>query len=282
MPPPFFTFQTNKPLFAGDLSFPALPPNLRQGHKPLNRLDHLVETRPFQRRMGIVAAAGEIGRGQAKLRQPRAVGAAADDRLFARPAKPLRAPLRHRRRHAARGSGPRPCCDIAARCHVDFRRRIVVHRRGGRLSQPLGKLFEYRRVEIAEQDFQLCFGHAAGDFVGMQKALAVGGRFGRQGVARQPSDEIGGNPDGVRHASLADRRVDVHAVDGDNRQVGRKRLDVDLAAAVAVERVANRRADLLQIELIDAVADLLVAGEADSHRAMRNLGMLDRAKRPFP
>ena len=39
--------------------------------------------------------------------------------------------------------------------------------------------------------------------------------------------------------------------------------DVDLAHTPAVERVAHRPRQLLQIHMIDAVADLLIAGEAD-------------------
>ena len=58
--------------------------------------------------------------------------------------------------------------------------------------------------------------------------------------------------------------------------VGRERLDVDLAAGVAVERVADRRADLIQFQMVHAVADLLVAGEADSHRAVRDFRVLDQ------
>ena len=69
--------------------------------------------------------------------------------------------------------------------------------------------------------------------------------------------------------------MDVHAADRHDGLIGRERLDVDFAACVAVERVANGRADRFQIELIDAVADLLVAGEADSHRAVSNLGVFN-------
>lgn len=66
-----------------------LPPHFRQRHEPLDRLQHFIETGPFQGRVGIVVAAGEIGRGQAKLGQARAVSAAADDGAFRRSAKPL-------------------------------------------------------------------------------------------------------------------------------------------------------------------------------------------------
>ena len=116
---------------------------------------------------------------------------------------------------------------------------------------------------------QLHFGHAAVDFVRVQEAFAVVGRLGRQAIARQPGDEIGRRPDRVGHPPLGDRRMDVHAADGDHGQVGRKGLHVDLVAAVAVERVADRGADLGQVEVIDAAADLLVAGEADADRAVR-------------
>ena len=75
--------------------------------------------------------------------------------------------------------------------HVDFRRRELPHRGGGRLTDAVGQPFELRGVEIAEQNLDLHLGHAAGNVVGVQEALAAVGRFGREDVARQPGDEIG-------------------------------------------------------------------------------------------
>ena len=45
-----------------------------------HRLEHFFQTGPFQGRMRRVGPARKIGRGQPPFREPRAVGAAADDR----------------------------------------------------------------------------------------------------------------------------------------------------------------------------------------------------------
>ena len=70
--------------------------------------------------------------------------------------------------------------------------------------------------------------------------------------------------------------------DADHHQIGREGLDVDLVGPLAVERVADHGPQLGQIDVIDAVADLFVAGEADADRPVRNLRMLDEPVRPFP
>ncbi len=65
------------------------------------------------------------------------------------------------------------------------------HRGGGRLTHDLGQPVELGRVEIAEQDLDLHFGHAARNHVvGMQEAVAAVGRLGRERVVRQARDEI--------------------------------------------------------------------------------------------
>src|SRR5262249_54900975 len=51
------------------------------------------------------------------------------------------------------------------------------------------------------------------------------------------------------------------------RLVGGERLGLDLAFADPVEGVGDRRTQLLRIDVIDAVPDLLVAGETDANLA---------------
>ena len=72
--------------------------------------------------------------------------------------------------------------------------------------------------------------------------------------------------------------MDVHAADGDDGQVGREGFHVDLVGPLAVERVADRGGDLRRAEMVDALADLLVAGEAHPHRSVAELGMLDEPR----
>ena len=115
------------------------------------------------------------------------------------------------------------------------------------------------------------FGDSAIDMIRMQKAFAIGRHFRRQRFARQPFDEIGRRADRVDHPPLGDRRMDVHAADRHRRQIGRKCFHVELAGAAAIERVANRRPELGDIDMIDAVADFLVAREANFDRRPRQL-----------
>ena len=76
--------------------------------------------------------------------------------------------------------------------------------------------------------------------------------------------------------------MDVDARDRDDGQVRRKRFAFDLACAAAVERVADGGAELLQVEVIDAVADLLIAGEADADRPCGISGCASRCSRGRP
>ncbi len=62
--------------------------------------------------------------------------------------------------------------------------------------------------------------------------------------------------------------------DGHPGQVGRERLDVDFVAPLAVERVTDVGAQLGQVDVIDAVADFLIAGEADPQQSVLDLRML--------
>src|SRR5262245_50692353 len=67
--------------------------------------------------------------------------------------------------------------------------------------------------------------------------------------------------------------MNVDAGDRDDGEVGGKGFRVDLPGAAAVERVADAGAESGQVEMIDTVADLLVAREADADRPVRNLRM---------
>ena len=65
--------------------------------------------------------------------------------------------------------------------------------------------------------------------------------------------------------------MNVDAANRHHGQIGGERLAVDLALAAAVERVTDDGAELLQIDVIDAVADLLIASETNADRAVRQL-----------
>ncbi len=68
--------------------------------------------------------------------------------------------------------------------------------------------------------------------------------------------------------------MDIDPPHGHGGQIGRKGFDVDLVAPLAVERVTDVGPQLGQVDVIDAAADFLVAGEADPQQAVLDLRML--------
>jgi len=76
------------------------------------------------------------------------------------------------------------------------------------------------------------------------------------------------------HPSIGKGRMDVHPGDGDCRGVRGEGFVLDLATRHPVERVRDHRADLRRFEVLDAVADFLVAGEDDPHRPVRDRRVL--------
>ena len=66
----------------------------------------------------------------------------------------------------------------------------------------------------------------------------------------------------------------VDAGDGDDGEIGGKRLGVDFPRAEAVEGVADDGADAPDVEMLRAAADLLIAGEDKPDRAVRHLAAL--------
>ena len=128
--------------------------------------------------------------------------------------------------------------------------------------------------EVAEDQPGLGGGDAAGDRIGMDKALAAVGRLRGEAVPRQLVEERAEDLDRIDDHSLPDARVGVDPGDGDDGEIGGKRLGVDLSGAEAVEGVADDGADAPDVEMLRAAADLLVAGEDKPDRAVRHLAAL--------
>ena len=135
-------------------------------------------------------------------------------------------------------------------------------------------LLELLRVEVARDEAQLGLGGRAGDPRRMDEPLASLGRLGRAVVLRQPLDD-------AARASLIAFTIfpfdvpgmDAVPFDPDPHLGGGERLVVDAADLGAVERVREVGAELLDVEVVDAAADLLVDGEADADRRVLDLGM---------
>ena len=113
----------------------------------------------------------------------------------------------------------------------------------------------------------------------MQKAFLALGGFRRAGVLWQAIDDGGGDLDRVLHLALGKAGMGADAFDGDGGAVGRKRLVLDIPRGFAVHRVGEIGAELFQVDLVDAAADLLVGREQDLDRAVLDLRVLNQELR---
>jgi hypothetical protein len=108
----------------------------------------------------------------------------------------------------------------------------------------------------------------------VDEALALLGALRRE-LPRERGDEVRGEADRVDEDVL--RVAGVHGAPPEPhaRLERRERLVLDLARGAAVERVRDLRPERLEVDVVDAVTDLLVRGEHDAHRAARDLGVAD-------
>ena len=102
---------------------------------------------------------------------------------------------------------------------------------------------------------------------------------GEQVSFRQAIDDGGCDLDRVLHLALGKAGMGADAFDGDGGAVGRKRLVLDIAGGFAIHRVGEVGAELFQIDLVDAAADLLVGREQDLDRAVLDLRVLKQEMR---
>ena len=119
----------------------------------------------------------------------------------------------------------------------------------------------------------------AGNADRMQKAFLALGGLRRAGVLRQAVDDGGRDLDRVLHLALGKTGMGGDTLDGDGGAVCRKRLVLDMAGGFAVHRVGEVGAELLQVDLVDAAADLLVRREQDLDGAVLDLRIVDQEMR---
>ncbi len=113
----------------------------------------------------------------------------------------------------------------------------------------------------------------------MQKPLLAFGGFRRAGVFREPVDDGSRDLDRVLHLALGEARMGADALDGDGGAIGGKGLVFDMTGGFAIHRIGEIGAELVQVDLVDAPADLLVGGEQDLDRAVLDLGIFDQELR---
>ena len=116
-------------------------------------------------------------------------------------------------------------------------------------------------------------GGGAGQLVDVEEALAAGGGLGGEGGLGEGVDDLRGEVEGVDELALGHAGVDRDALDADDGLVGGEALEDDLAALGAVEGVGDVGREVAREVGVDAAADLLVGGEGDADRAVRDLGV---------
>ncbi len=84
--------------------------------------------------------------------------------------------------------------------------------------------------------------------------------FGRAAFLRQALDDGGCDLDRVLHLALGIAGMGADAVDGDGGAVGGEGLVLDAAGALAIHGVAEIRAELLKIDIVDAAAEISSSG----------------------
>ena len=127
-------------------------------------------------------------------------------------------------------------------------------------------LLELGAVVVAQDQRHRHRARVALDLVRVHEPLAALGRLGRERVGRQALDEARCELDRVHELALGAAGMDADAGERDLELDRRERLVLDLADDRPVDRVGEVRAEVLEVEVVGAVADLLVDGEARSAR----------------
>ena len=103
----------------------------------------------------------------------------------------------------------------------------------------------------------------------MDIPLSSLGRLGRQPVPREGGDHVREQLDRIHESALRRPRVDADALDREPELVRGEGLDLELAEPRPVERVGEVGAEGVEIEVVGALAHLLVDRERDARRGAR-------------
>ena len=248
---------------------------------------HVLDADPLAHRVVLVAAGEDVRGRQAHLGQPRAVGAAADRR---------RAAARARRAASPRAPPRRTCGTAVERlAHVAV---LIPARRTSTLAprlvgdRLLGEPAD-ERVVLLELRRRRGRGGSAStvDARRRRPRSRTGGRSPRGPRSSRARACPRGRLSTNRAASLTGFTSFPFADARDGRRRRGRSTFSSIAEKVsfsispttcAVERVGEVGAELLEVEVVGAVADLLVDREADPRARPRHLGMRERARRRRP
>ena len=167
----------------------------------------------------------------------------------------------------------------AVHLDVDVDARDVAFDVVGQIGQQPGLIGQRRCGEISQEDLEGDLGDATLNHIRMEKSLAPVAGFGGQHVPGEAVKETTGRSHGIHHAALGDRRMNVDSADGHRGQVGRERFHVNRVGSRSIQGIADVCGELLQVDMIHAVADFLIAREEDSHRSVWYFRMLGEVGR---
>ena len=204
------------------------------------------------------------------------------------PSVPPRIEVRHgsrpARRIASSADSISSGCSSSTRFMFVYWRRTVTStrrarvRRGDLGCEPAHQRLVCRElllVEVAGDHHERRLGRVPLDEIRMDEAVPPVGRLGRERLAGERGDEVGGELDGVDQLPLREARVHAHAGEADGRLERREGLVLDLARGRAVEGERRCGTERLEVEELRAVPDLLVGREGDPERPVRELGVRD-------
>ena len=154
-------------------------PDLRELDQDLNRLDHFVDTNPFQYGVQIVLARGEVRRRQANLGQSRSVGPATNDLLSPFPPQSLVRFFGEQDGSWLLRQAVAQVAILPYDIDVDLNAGDRFDRAGGRRAKNLFVVTQFFGIKISQQDFQLDIIDLTAQIVRMQKPVAVASSFGR-------------------------------------------------------------------------------------------------------
>src|SRR4051794_29593351 len=97
----------------------------------------------------------------------------------------------------------------------------------------------------------------------MEKALPAFGGFRRAGVLWQAVEDARRDLDGMLHPALGKTGMGADALNGNGDAVSGEGFVLDVARGFAVDGIGEIGAELVQVDLVDAAADLLVGREQE-------------------
>ena len=136
-----------------------------------------------------------------------------------------------------------------------------------------------RSVKSRTMKLSVAFSSAPEMPIGCRKALLAFGGFRRAGILRQALDDARRDLDGVLHLALGKAGMGADAFDRDRGAIGGEGFVLDIPGGFAVDGIGEIGAELFQVGLVDAAADLFIGREQDLDGAVLDVRIVDQEMR---